>query len=311
MTSITLTVSQPPPYSGMPVGQGSAPLLRPTDPQERFRAFNAKYTISKYYQKLLQELCKYHIVLLMDDSGSMQTKDEGLSGPSRWDEAHEAAAFVTEAATIFDPAGIDIDFLEGDGLLHVSDESQVEPLFNRMPNGGTPLIAKLQELMEKYKNNEKPVLLIVFTDGHPNDYGPDLDENERQLAVLMQMRENNQTLRNKIKISFALCIRDEGVANFYRRLKKFEHGVDVTEDYDDEIIEMRRKYGQGVEFTKHDCFIKMLLGAVVPEIGKIDDGVDADSLREARLQKTRGEEKSREQQVRQQQDGSGGCCIIQ
>jgi hypothetical protein len=60
-------------------------------------------------------------------------------------------------------------FLNRPGLLNVTDQAQIIPLFAHGPAGGTPMISALRRLFAQYAASPSRVLLIFVTDGEPSD----------------------------------------------------------------------------------------------------------------------------------------------
>lgn len=48
------------------------------------------------------------------------------------------------------PLGVDIHFMNRQGLMNVTDISQVQPLFSRPPGGGTPMIGSISRMYRQY-----------------------------------------------------------------------------------------------------------------------------------------------------------------
>ena len=139
-------------------------------------------------------------------------------------------------------------------------EQFVQPLpngtvrdFRMAPDGheGTPLVAKLQEIMNTYETYDKELLIIVATDGHPS-------EGNEAMFALMDERNQNKRLRQKYPISFLMCTEEESVVKFYDQLKdkKYYKGIEVTEPYEAErrevIDELHKDRFTGITWLK--CF---------------------------------------------------------
>ena len=87
---------------------------------------------------------------------------------TRWEELKEVVRIVIRIATIFDD-GIDINFLNRQNYENVKNLATVDYILNEQPYGLTPLNRVLEEVLFKYQNSNKPVLIVVATDGIPTD----------------------------------------------------------------------------------------------------------------------------------------------
>ncbi len=145
-------MSAPPPY---PSSDPSAAFYPPQPPQpqapynreQHYRSIVHKYEISEEFAKRMQLLQGFKIVFIFDDSSSMKASlaDSPLNTPgsllnaSRWDELKYFADISIEIASVFDPNGCDVHFLNKGPLSGITHAHQLEHLFRQGPNGYTPL----------------------------------------------------------------------------------------------------------------------------------------------------------------------------
>ena len=138
---------------------------------------------SDQYKKMLQVLAMYNILVIMDDSGSME--GGGINkGVSRWSEALEAIDLVLKYGTEFDTDGCDIYFLNAPYQFNIQRNDKILDKIREnkiFPRGGTPLGSKLNSVFNDFKdlyshnkrnnslNKVKPINVIVITDGEPSD----------------------------------------------------------------------------------------------------------------------------------------------
>ncbi len=149
--------------------------------EELFREIINRHEINLEYANRLQVLQGYKIVFIFDDSGSMNTplaesplnKQDTLLKASRWDELQYFAKISVEIATIFDPEGCSIYFLnrKPSPVHNICNESQVSPLFKSKPKGFTPLPRVLDKVLNDITRfvYEKKLLIVIATDGEPTD----------------------------------------------------------------------------------------------------------------------------------------------
>lgn len=124
-----------------------------------------------------RDLTKYDFILAIDKSGSMI--EPGTHGMTRWKEAQETTLALATKAAEYDDDGITvIPFANTFKIYDNVTPAKVFQVFaENEPNGGTDTAGVLDVIFDRYKlsklkNKEtKPVILVVITDGEPNDRG--------------------------------------------------------------------------------------------------------------------------------------------
>lgn len=116
-------------------------------------------------------LSEFNFIVCVDASGSMAETDMP-GGRSRWDYMQETlVAFTREILTI-DEDGIDIVTFGGMNV-NVVPNTNIEAVkrvfIERSPRGSTPLAEALIMAFHTAKKSSKKVVVIVFTDGVPDD----------------------------------------------------------------------------------------------------------------------------------------------
>ncbi|KXN92911.1 hypothetical protein AN958_08140 [Leucoagaricus sp. SymC.cos] len=128
-------------------------------------------------QEMKEYLKTYRILFVIDDSGSMQ---------SHWNETRNALEEISNHALEFYSDALEIRFfnnlLQREGVRGVNE---VNSIFNLVrPGGGTPTGHVLEEVLNKQINrldeahrsgrysSERPLDIIVLTDGVPNSNSP-------------------------------------------------------------------------------------------------------------------------------------------
>lgn len=121
----------------------------------------------------LAALALYDVVLYCDDSGSMRAEERG----ERIDDLKLILSRVAEVATLFDEDGIQVRFMnsdtQGNGIRHAAAASQLVEQVRF--SGITPLATQLDRkviqplVMQAIRSRalQKPVLVVVITDGEP------------------------------------------------------------------------------------------------------------------------------------------------
>ncbi|KAJ7253438.1 hypothetical protein C8J57DRAFT_1137191 [Mycena rebaudengoi] len=181
----------PPPYS-------PPQTLSPPTVHKRSKSL-VKYSSPQWLKKpmrketlenALEILRQYDTVILVDDSGSMNSPGS-KKGVTRWYEAGQALEALAETAQQYDTDGIDIHFLNSKiQALNMKSSADVRNVFDAIkPNGATPTGERLDQLLKPHivrledariepdgtpkdkKTDEviKRVNFIVITDGEATD----------------------------------------------------------------------------------------------------------------------------------------------
>jgi hypothetical protein len=207
-------------------------------------------------QQLLR-LQNFDIVFLIDDSGSMRSRVDGCR--TRWDELKDTVQAVVQLATALDDDGIDLYFLNREGMRNVSEPQIVAQLFAQEPSGFTPLTDAFRRvLLEKLPNrNEKRLLVVIATDGEPNT-DPPLDNVARFRAALAQRD------LQKVFVQILACTDDEDSIGYLKAIDREIPNVDCCDDFNTERKEVQKLY-PGRAFTRGDYVSKALLGPISKE----------------------------------------------
>lgn len=153
-------------------------------------------------------------ILLIDKSGSMG--EQGTHGKTRWEEAQETTLAFARKAAALDPDGITvIPFANTHKVYANTTPDTVARIFvENEPLGGTDTAAALQAAFQ-LKASDRPITVIVITDGEPND----------RLAVKQAIRDFAATLSDNgagdtddAAILFLQIGDDAGAAAFPREL---------------------------------------------------------------------------------------------
>jgi len=162
-----------------------------------------------------QVLTEYDTILLVDRSGSMAGAAKGFS--SRWKQAEEITIGIAGLAAQVDEDGITLVQFGGtfnasrDVTDGVKDASKVAELFSQnSPASSTPTAEALQAAFDKKFASGKKAIIIVVTDGVPNDTG----------AVGSTIAKATQKLNDatEIRILFLQVGDDAGAAKWLESL---------------------------------------------------------------------------------------------
>lgn len=119
---------------------------------------------------MAKDLRNYDFVVAIDKSGSM-AEAGSQPGMSRWKEAQEVTAAIANKASAFDSDGITVvPFANSHKIYENVTQAKVAQVFaENEPNGGTNTAGVLKAIFDSRQGNPKPVIVVVVTDGQPND----------------------------------------------------------------------------------------------------------------------------------------------
>lgn len=157
-------------------------------------------------------LSEFNFIVAVDASGSMGETDMP-GGKSRWDYMQETlVAFTREILTI-DSDGIDLVTFSGSSIFALSnvDIDDVKQVFlNRLPRGSTPLAEALTECFKFANKSDKKAVVLVFTDGVPDD--------KAAAARVIVNQANRQETDDECTVLFIQVGRDAAATKYLRSL---------------------------------------------------------------------------------------------
>lgn len=240
--------------------------------QAALKAFFSKYEISPTFQEDIECVKQYDIVVIADDSSSMADpseyfsfKDNRFVKKTRWDELQETIEVIAELGVILDDDGIDIWFLNvSTSVKNVVSKETVMQHFNRVPRGRTPLTAVLRKVMQEPSASGKPKLILIATDGEPND--DDGYDDSDNFLHLLKTRDVN---RNRVGI--LVCTSSDKQMAWLERVDTEAEHVDVIDDYLSERDQILKVQGSDFTYSHGDHVLKMLLGPVLQKYDDMDE----------------------------------------
>ncbi|KAJ3096289.1 hypothetical protein HDU97_006047 [Phlyctochytrium planicorne] len=223
----------------------------------------------------LSALALYDLVFYCDDSGSMKGAEEG----TRIDDMKVILERVAEVATIFDDDGISVRFMNaevrGD---HIRAAYDVQNLLQGIPfKYTTPLGGELKKkildpmVMKPLREGrlEKPVLVIVITDGEPYP-----EPRETVYNVISEVKRELSRLGfppKTVVYQFAQCGRDQQAQEFLSELDSnaaIGDVIDAVSYYELEADEFLKK---GVDLTPELYLVKLCVGSIDPTYDQQDE----------------------------------------
>ena len=253
---MNISIPPPPPYETIANATSA-------NKNKRIQELINKYEIDPLFSEKLNLLSDFEIVLLLDDSGSMNTPlTDGSGHATRWDELKSVVNIVISIATIFDDDGIDVHFLNRENTDSVKDLNQVTTIMNDPPQGLTPLTSSLNKIFIKYRDSIKPVLVIIATDGVPYNGVCDLDNFKNLL-----LKKNH----SKFFVSFLACSDNDKDIDYLNDLDKNVPNVDTLDDYNSEKKEVLKVQGSQFNYSFADHVCRLLLGPICEELDLLDE----------------------------------------
>jgi hypothetical protein len=172
---------------------------------------------------------------------------------------------VLDISLIFDPLGMDVHFLNRPALTNVRDVIKLATHFKKSPNGGTPLVTKLNEISRLYQDptyHRISKLLIIATDGEPSD-----DEHHYPgfKNIMRQLVEQG------FHIAFLVCTDNESQIEYLNDIDRLYQQVDVTDDYLTEKRQIQGVQGRNFKFSYGDYIVKLLAGSFVNSLDSLDE----------------------------------------
>ena len=213
---------------------------------ESFRAVCARYEISEFFARKLKQLEGWEIVLILDDSGSMNTPLQNQGGASafaksvtRWDELKQTVGIIVDIGAVMDRDGLDIYFLNRATLSHVTSSAQLDAVFASPAAGLTPITPVLQHVLAAKKAIavERKLLVVIATDGAPTNVRGEVDT-----AALKHVLTSERDI-NRVHVQFVACTDDDSTVAYLNEWDNKIPNVDVVDDYHSERAEVLKAQG--------------------------------------------------------------------
>lgn len=231
--------------------------------EPRFVDLCAQHEVSQQFAQYLRRLIDYKVVLICDDSGSMRERTD--HNETRWDELRRFVRTVFAACAPMQNSPLDVYFLNRPGALGVRDMEQIEAAFVAPPKGWTPIVPALRlALAQPLDATYAGRLFIVCTDGEPTNESGKVDT--RQLRQVLELERGARDY-----VTFLACTDDEQAIGYLNRWDVEIKQVDVCDDYHSERKEVLAAQGAQFHFSFADYVVKVLMGAVVPELDQLDE----------------------------------------
>ena len=193
---------------------------------------------------------------------------------TRYGELLYNLAILADIATILDEDGIDVYTLNktglhsdnssyigfhGDRFSNVKSTRQVKNIFSVNPKGGTNLTECFNAVVYDHekKNTIKPLVILVSTDGQPN--------NSRTFNDAVVSRDPSRYF-----VTFIVCSDNDMDVDY---LNSFDNlpSIDIIDDYRTEKKQVRKVQGKHFSYSRGDHEIRKICGSVFRELDAIDE----------------------------------------
>ena len=219
---------------------------------------------------------KYRIDLIIDDSGSMDTRDTRLSFHedyrselSRLEELQNSLSALVPLLAQLAVNGLifrrfnassPIELLKGESP-QVIQETLQQCISELKACWGTPLNRVVKESFQKAVADGQPTLAFIFTDGEPTD-----GSFKNTLAWIRREQDSNF-----YPVSLVACTNDDRSVGWMNELDYTVRNVQTTDDYFSERKEVYDKHGPMLPYTLGLYLMAALLGPIDEELDNLDE----------------------------------------
>jgi len=268
------------------------------------------------FWSMLNVMTEFDFTFIVDNSGSMSnflSRSWVCGGlKTRYDELRSGAGHIVEIIAAIDDDGFDLYTLNkvhngdqvesqygdfgGSRFVNICDPRQVENIFSTPPHGRTPLNGAVNAALHDHemKNNGKPLMLLISTDGCPTD-GNSMDDARRQLERTIHGRN-----RGSVFVTFIACSDMDDDIDFldafddpprylHRTNRSHEQGstgcdlnlidgVETISRFRTERRQVHGKQGRKFPYSKGDHHTRMICAPVFPILDKLDQERMPDSF---------------------------------
>jgi uncharacterized protein YegL len=179
-----------------------------------------KSNLSGTQEATTDQLKNLDVQILIDHSGSMGEPSTRFAGKTKYEELREDVGAISREMAKFDDDGLTlITFSSSARVTDGVKPDDVARVFSEHgPRGSTNLAAALQLAVDKATASSKPNVVLVFTDGSPDD---------QKAAADVVEAAGKKLGRPRIGFAFIQVGNDGGAAAFLDHLDN-ELSVDVT-----------------------------------------------------------------------------------
>lgn len=223
-------------------------------------------TNRELHHVLKRKLCNIDVAVIVDNSGSMATKEmctipleRGFTQveQTRWEQA---CKFYDTMVSLFELGQIQHARYTMNSITPYQTKS-FSRFYNEIgdPNGETPTIGSIERALS---HGTKDILLIIITDGQPSDC--------EMFEVGTKIKElKRKYTRGTVYISFVACTENQTAVKFLDQIDRKIKNLDVTDDYYTEYCQVLRVTGKPMSYDQY--ITKAILGPIVRELDVSDE----------------------------------------
>jgi hypothetical protein len=165
-------------------------------------------------------------------------------------------------------------------MFNVTSETQLNELFKNPPSGGTPTLRVLKQVLKDKEKalKEKKLLIIIATDGEPND------ETNDPIGNLFNFLKNQRRPAHKIHTTVLACTDDNKTMEYLENWDHELENFDVVDDYYSERERIQENKGKSYKFSFGDYIVKILLGSIDKELDNLDGSANSDKNKQNSVQ---------------------------
>lgn len=241
----------------------------------------AKYEVPIGLINKLLALESYRLNYIIDDSGSMSMTTDALASQAtpyilqrrggntttpmtRWEEAEDRLHIMIDLLAYIPTNNISISFLNRSNKISLDHKGktpeqfaddahkQVMAVFNRGPDGGTPI---MQSLKQAFNQTAGPTMHYLFTDGVPSDATP------KEVQDLVLHRRNPQDN----PLTFMSCTDQDDETEWMKQIEEEAPFTSELDDFNDEKAEVLHDQGPAFPFSKGFWLLCQLVAAINPD----------------------------------------------
>ncbi|XWV25834.1 hypothetical protein QJ857_gp1250 [Tupanvirus soda lake] len=234
--------------------------------QNQFTNICGMYEINQYFAERLKALEGYEIVIVCDDSGSMNSILNSVNpygrAQTRWDELKITVGIIVDIAATMDKNGVDVYFLNRPPIRNITVHNQLDETFTIKPSGGTGIVPILRSIFQT--KCEAPRLVILATDGQPTDARGQINIGEFKQVLQYERGVGDY-------VTILACTDEDDVMNYLNGWDKELPRLDVVDDYTSEKEEILKVQGRNFPFSFGDYVVKGLMGSIDVWFDKLDE----------------------------------------
>jgi hypothetical protein len=252
-----LASTQPIPVFALP--PPSINYINPYPTREEYkRRIFANHNVPLYAEEDILILDNYEIVIVCDDSISMQKQTSAFD--TRWSELQKIITIIVDICRAIYKKGITIHFLNRPSLYEVVTKDKLKTSFMIPPFGSPSLTPILQDIFET--SSIKPKIIIIATDGLLlNNQG---DDATQEFIKLLNERNIEQN-----RICILACTDDVNIMNYLNELVAPIEGLELVNNFINSRVNVSFAQQNLIEYSMTEHILRILLASVIEEYAEM------------------------------------------